>query len=155
MNCRTWFKLNHYLRSREAVYKNLTPKIIVEVIIFNDDNLIDYRFFCLNGVAKLIQVEKNYLNKSHKRFFLDRKWNKQNFSYGIPADSNTPKKPTNLNSMIEIAEKISSKFNFARVDLYSNGKDILVGEITHCPVSAGGKFIPASGEKEATEILYN
>ena len=69
MNCRTWFKLNHYLRSREAVYKNLTPKIIAEAIIFNDDNLIDYRFFCLNGVAKLIQVEKNYLNKSHKRFF--------------------------------------------------------------------------------------
>jgi hypothetical protein len=98
---------------------------------------------------------KKLFKQKSQAFFLDRKWNKQNFSYGIPADNNTPKKSTNLNSMIEIAEKISSKFNFARVDLYSNGKDILVGEITHCPVSAGGKFIPASGEKEATEILYN
>ena len=152
---KSWFKLNHYLRSREVVYKSLTPKIIVEAVIFNYDNLIDYRFFCLNGVAKLIQVEKNNLNIGHKRYFLDKKWNKKNFSYNIPTDSNIPEKPDNLISMIEIAEKISLKFNFARVDLYSNGKDILIGEITHCPVSGSGKFIPMSGEKEASKMLLD
>ena len=151
---KSWFKLNHYLRSREAVYKNLIPKIIVEPIIFNNSNLNDYKFHCLNGVVKFIQVDTDRFS-NHKRYIFDKKWNGKNFSICYPHDKNFPPKPINLDLMIKIAEKISSRFNFVRVDLYSNNMDVIIGEITHCPGSGNEKFLPLSGEKEATKMLYN
>ena len=39
---------NYYNRSREANYKMLKPKVIVEELIFNDENIKDYKFFCYN-----------------------------------------------------------------------------------------------------------
>ena len=40
-----WFSSNYYNRSREANYKLLKPKIIVEELLFNDENIKDYKFF--------------------------------------------------------------------------------------------------------------
>ena len=41
-------------------------------------------------------------------------------------------KPENLNDTIFAAEKLSKDFDFIRIDLYSDGKSCLVGEITNC-----------------------
>ena len=30
-------------------YLNLKPKIIIEPLLFDDDNIIDYKFFCYKG----------------------------------------------------------------------------------------------------------
>jgi hypothetical protein len=41
-----------------------------------------------------------------------------------------------------------------RVDLYSNGEQLYVGEITHCAECAGGNFIPPQAEKCASALLF-
>ena len=42
-----WLSINYYRVGREANYKTLIPKIIVEPLIFNSIDLEDYRFFLL------------------------------------------------------------------------------------------------------------
>ena len=56
--------------------------------------------------------------------------------------------------MISVASRVSSEFNFLRVDLYSNGKEVKIGELTNCPDAAIGNFIPGSGEDVAKNLLF-
>ena len=51
-----WFDLNYYRVSREANYKTLQPKIIVEPFIFGVPHPNDYKFFCYKGSPRLIKV---------------------------------------------------------------------------------------------------
>ena len=46
---KSWFDINYYRTGREANYKLLKPKVIVEPILFGNWNLQDYKIFCLNG----------------------------------------------------------------------------------------------------------
>ena len=56
-----WFLSNYYNRSREANYKMLKPKVIVEELIFNDENIKDYKFFnWLKVNSKKIFSKKNF-----------------------------------------------------------------------------------------------
>ena len=46
---------NRYWYGREWPKKNITPRVIVEEYLENDDNeLTDYKIHCFNGVPKLI-----------------------------------------------------------------------------------------------------
>ena len=44
--------------------------------------------------------------------------------------------------MRAIAERLSSEFAFVRVDLYSLGERIVVGEMTHYPTGGNKSFEP-------------
>ena len=56
--------------------------------------------------------------------------------------------------MLKIAEKLSEDLNFVRVDLYSNGIECLVGEITNCYASASQTFVPLNSEEKASRIIF-
>lgn len=148
-----WFSSTFYDVNREANYKTLRPKVIVEPLIFNSDNLFDYKIFCYLGKPKLIQVDVDrHANHSRKIFDLD--WNEMPFSLGYPRSDRQIERPENLNTMLTVAGILSSRFNFVRIDLYSNGKECFVGEITNCHGNAGEKFIPESGEKIASQMIF-
>ena len=42
-------------------------------------------------------------------------------------------KPKNLKMMIDMAEKLSGKYPFVRVDFYNDNGDIIFGELTFTP----------------------
>lgn len=151
-----WFSLNFYTISRERNYKYLKPKIIVEPIIFDGAELNDYKFFCYNGKAHLIQFDLNRFT-DHRRAMFDTNWTLQDFTNEYPKPDTNAKieKPKNLNEMIEVAERLASKFSFVRVDLYSNGEKCLAGEITNCHGGAGVKFIPTESEALASKIIFS
>ena len=48
-------------------------------MLFDDDNIIDYKFFCYKGNARAIQVDFNRAT-DHSRSIYDIKWNKINIS---------------------------------------------------------------------------
>lgn len=152
---KSWFKNNYYIKSREANYKNLRPKVIVEPIIFNNINVDDYKFFCFNGVPRLVQVDfDRYV--AHKRIMVDMQWNLQEYIIGkhIRPDMALPK-PMNFCEMAEVAAKLAARFSgLVRVDLYSDQHSCLVGEITNCHGNAGSSFVPRSGEQIASEIIF-
>ena len=149
----SWLNWNYYHTTRETNYKNLKHKIIVEPLVFDNDNLHDYKIFCNDGEPKLIQVDfDRYID--HTRKFYDTKWNEMPFSLLYPLSSRQLEKPKNLDKMLEAARSLSRYFNFVRVDLYSNGEECVVGEITNCPENARGVFVPKSAELFASNIIF-
>ena len=148
-----WFNSSHYHVNREANYKNLRPKVIVEPLIFDSDNLSDYKVFCYKGKPRLIQVDVDrYIE--HTRKFYDPDWNEMPFSLLYPLSDRHLEKPKNFDKMLAAASTLSSHFNFVRVDLYSNGEECLVGEITNCHGNAWESFIPKSGELIASNVIF-
>lgn len=150
---KSWFSLDYYLIGREANYKNLSKKVIVEPLIFNNSNVRDFKFFCFQGKPKFIQIDIDRFN-NHKRNFFSLDWNDLNFSMVYERSEKEIAKPTNLDEMIFIANKLCVDFEFVRVDLYTDGKKCLVGELTHLPENVEGKFIPLSSEILVSEILF-
>lgn len=150
---KSWFGLNYYKISREANYKYLRPKIIVEPIVFENSNVEDYKFFCYNGVPKMIQVSVDrYIE--HKRLYFDASWNMLDFSIACPKADVVLMKPENFEEMLSIAARLSAGFGFVRVDLYSDGKHCLVGEMTNCHGGADEIFIPEGAEGFASKIIF-
>jgi hypothetical protein len=151
---KSWFGVNYYLSGREANYKHLVPKIIVEPLVFGRTNVEDYKIFCVDGVPKLIQVDVDR-HIEHKRKYFDAHWNEQPFSIKYPRTDKAVPKPPNLDEMLEVAAKLSEYFWFVRVDLYSDGRQLFVGEITHCPDNAGGVFHPPAAEAMVSHYLFS
>lgn len=148
-----WFSINYYKTTREANYKTLRPKVIIEPLIFDNENTNDYKFFCLDGKIKLIQIDIDR-RKNHQRKMFNENWEPQDFSIEFPMTTQTISKPTNFEQMIWVVESLAKNFGFIRIDLYNDTNKILVGEITNCHGNAGESFIPKTGEKKASEIIF-
>lgn len=135
-------KKNFYYNCREWPYKDVRPRIICEKYMSEEDgtDLKDYKIFCFNGEAKLIQVDINrFIN--HKRNFYDLDWNYKDISIQYPKDPNIRiKKPKNLDNMIKLSEKLSKKFPHVRIDFYNINGRIYFGEITLYHEAGFGKF---------------
>lgn len=149
-----WFSHNNYPRSREANYRSLKPKVIVEPLVFDNDNASDFKIFCVRGKPKLIQVDSNRF-LGHTRNFYDVSWKRLRFHMTHPPGDTDDAAPANLREMLDLAARLSRPFSFVRVDLYSNGTAVLVGELTHCHGSADEFFVPRSDEAIASELLFD
>ena len=148
-----WFDENYYQNSREANYRYLEPKIIIEPLVFDNKNIDTYNLFCVNGSVRIVQVNKNPLI-NRESIFLDTGWNDLGFTMAAKKLEILPKIPDNFGVMVELSEKLSYPFSFIRVDLYSNGKQCAVGELTNCDGSANAPFNPKWGEDLISQILF-
>jgi hypothetical protein len=132
-----------HITKTEKHYINIKPVILVEEYL--GDNIKDYKFFCLNGEIIFIQIDSDRFtnhcqNIYDKHFKLLPFWFKsKNCSYKI-------NKPKNFNKMIKIAEQISKKIEFCRVDLYDINDKIYFGEIT---------FVPEAGRRNFNPLKYD
>lgn len=143
-----WLKSNFYKFTREKQYKYVNQLIIAEEYLEdNSGELRDYKFFCFKGEVKFIQVDTNRSQK-HVQTFYDKEWNKLDFTYVSEKTTIIEEKPTQLDKMIEIAEKLSQNFPFVRVDLYNTGKRIYFGELTFTPNNGMQSFNPIEKELE-------
>lgn len=150
---KSWLDLNYYRAGREVNYKTLTPKIIVEPLAFSN-NPNDYKMICYKGKVRIIQVDMDR-KTNHKRSFFDTFWNKLNFTLTFPDTTGEVPKPKNLQTMIQMAECLAKYFTFIRIDLYSDGHECLVGEITNCPGNANEIFRPPEGEIIASKLIFS
>ena len=151
----SWLNKNYYEISREANYRYLTPKIIIEPIVFNNPNIENFKVFCFDGKPKLIYIDLDK-NTNHQRKFYDVNWNPLNISLKYPNPINLLlTRPSNLNQILAVAEKLSKPFSLVRVDFYSNGQEFYVGEITNLSGAALATFDSFESEMIASEILFN
>jgi hypothetical protein len=152
LKIKKWFSTNYYKSSREANYKNLTPKVIVEPLIF-DGNPLDFKFFCFNGKPKMIQVNFDSRSDTAENLY-DTSWNELDYSKLPKRRPNALKKPANLKEMLEVAAQLSEPFSFVRIDMYSNGKKILVGEVSHVSGNIAQVFYPRNAELKASKLIF-
>jgi len=150
---KTSMRYNYYHSSREWQYKHIKPTILIEKLILDSNNLIpkDYKIHCFHGQPLYIQVDSDRFN-DHKRTLYDIHWNEKTFAYKHPILKNI-EQPKNLNLMLELAKKLSQPFPFARIDFYDTGKQVYFGEITFCPESGFGNFIPNKIDNELGQLL--
>lgn len=149
-----WFGLNYYYSGRERNYRSLTPKVIVEPLIFDTTNVEDYKIFCWHGVPKFVMVDiDRHINHTRKLF--DPQWNEQDFSMTYPRATGDFPKPATLEKMLEVARALSAPFSFVRIDLYTDGQRVLVGEVTNCSANASAPFLPGSAEKPASALMFS
>lgn len=153
------WKNKHYERyTREWAYSGATEsKVIIEKLLEdnsnNDGSIDDYKFLCFNGKYKVLWIDKGRFS-NHRRGF----WNSNlEFLRGVesvyPKFEDAPKLPANIQEMINIAEKLSADFQFARVDLYNINGKIVFGEITFYPHGGYMDFIPDSFDLELGSLF--
>jgi hypothetical protein len=148
----SWFSENYYVYSRERNYRNLTPKVIVEPFVFDQNWPDAFRVFCRESKARLLHANIDRPGALTRSFF-DRDWTP------LPIFSNDRKagdfpRPANLALMLHAAETLARDFDFIRVDLYSNGETVKVGELTNFPFSAMFPFASRESEALATRMVY-
>ncbi len=150
----SWFRLNYYQKTREANYRYLQPKIIVEPILFDNPKLSDIKVFCFEGRAKLLFVDIHLDGRRFRKFY-DMDWNPLKFSLRYPnPDHLVVPRPMNLAAMLEAAEQLSRQFSLVRIDLYSDGQRFYVGEITNCSGAGLAKFDSYASELSASRMIF-
>lgn len=135
---RRGLKQDYYLTGREWPYKNVERKIIAEQFMTDEsEGLIDYKFFCFDGVVDCVMVCIDRHLGDTKFYFFDKDWElkRLNIRGKNAPEGFTLRKPTCIDEMFEIAARLSKGLPFARVDLYECGGRIYFGEITFFPDS--------------------
>ena len=137
---RTWLKQDIYWSGREWVYKDIPRRIIAEEYLEDDNNeLVDYKFFCFNGVPCFMYYAGG--RKADKLFFnfYDMDMNFINVSE-IHSPNNPdvemPISRDTFEKMKTMAKDLSKPFQEVRVDFYVLGSKIYFGEMTF--FSGGG-----------------
>lgn len=144
-------KIDYGILSMEKYYSDIPRKIIIETFLMNgeDKDLIDYKFFSFKGEVKYCQVIQNR-NSNQTIDFYDKNWKKQEFTgltLGVKKSESLLRKPKNYELMLELASILSKDFDFVRVDFYNINGKIYFGELTFCPASGFGTFIPEEWNK--------
>ena len=127
-------KRNYYYSGREWPYKNVKPRIIVEKYMTdeNSSSMKDYKFFCFNGVPKIMYLSEGLENhKTAAMSFFDMNFelvNCKRKDYKLLKYQ--PSKPRNFEKMKEFASLLSSGIPHLRVDFYEINGELFFGELT-------------------------
>jgi hypothetical protein len=135
-----WINSNFGYNSGEWHYCTFKPKLFVEEFIdfIGVRTPDDYKVFCFDRKACLIEVNVDRFTQLRSAFYTPQ-WNHIPVAYSH-APIQRPR-PQNLEDMMHVAEAIAKGLEFARVDLYSDGKSkIRFGEITFSPGNAWSRF---------------
>ena len=137
-----------YKRYREWPYKNVKPRVIAEELLedySSENDLLDYKVMCFNGIPKLIQVHRGRFD-NHTQDFYDTNWNLLPYTQGSPRSTIPTKKPELLGKMLELSKELSMNVPFLRVDWYIVSGKLYFGELT---------FFDASGFDDFDQIEFN
>lgn len=135
---------SHGHHSREWGYLAIQPQVLIEKMIETQSGAApeDYKFFVYYGRVHFIQVDFGRF-KNLRRNIYDRDYQLLAVNKGGASNTTDPvSRPTNLEEMILIAEKIGHLFDFCRVDLYSTTDGVKFGEITFYPGAGHSRFTP-------------
>ena len=132
----------------EWAYRYIQPKILAERLLEMPDGRIpnDYKFFVYSGRVHFVQIDTARFG-DHKMAFMDRNWIKLPLTKGYPQITDDIPKPCHYDLMVELAEKIGTSFDFARVDFYDIPSGVFFGEVTFYPAAGFGEFYPSEWDE--------
>ncbi|GAB2318567.1 ATP-grasp fold amidoligase family protein [Alkalibacterium sp. s-m-22] len=140
-----WLKRDNYAVGREWSYKGITPKIIIEEYLEDNNNkfdgINDYKFLCFNGKPKYVVLDVDR-HIGHKRNIYDIDWNYIDVTTDHDNFGDVVKRPEGYEEMVKVAKVLSQDFPFVRVDLYYANKKVYFGELTFYPWTGYVQFDP-------------
>jgi hypothetical protein len=139
-------------KNGEWAYSYIKPKVLVEEYIEPNSPTPppDYKFYCVEGKVKFCHYIYDRGSKTKEQTIdldgVDMKTDLYSgFKYGDAFI-----KPGNWNEMISVAEQIGRGFKYVRVDMFSIGDRIVVGEMTFWPMAG---FYKSEGQKTIGSLL--
>lgn len=143
---------NYYYLGREWPYKDVKPRIIAEKYLNAIDQqaeLVEYKFFCFDGKAKMILVCKGKAHGAGRtNDYCDLELNRLPFISLNPNSTGKLEMPVEMPGMIRIAEKLSENIPQLRVDLYLADGHIYFGELTFFHNSGFCRFEPEEWDQK-------
>ena len=138
--------LDHAMRqdyfkfSREYPYRHVKKQIIAEKFMKDGDSedLVDYKFFCFDGVPRFVGVCTNR-SKNLTWDLFDMDFHHIDVTYVAPNSKQPIEKPGTFEQMVEITSVLSAGMPHVRIDLYEINHQVYFGEYTF--FSSGG-FAP-------------
>lgn len=145
---KNWLGKNYCLNFGLGIewgYKNILPTIIIESFIGgkNGKEPVDYKFYCFSGRVEFLTLHFDRFSE-HKTKAFDRKFEPHEFRYQFGQWSGECQRPSNFESMVQLAEVLAEGFDFMRVDIYSVENRIYFSEYTPYPGGTTTKFLPLS-----------
>ena len=143
---RRWMETTYGKYSMEPHYIGIPHRIYAEKYLGTQEQLLDYKFFCLNGRTEFVEVCSERKTEIGKRVSVvlelyDMKWKPifelRQWGQEVPGNGKK-KRPQCFKQMQEIAKRLSEDFKFVRVDLYEIDGKVYFGELTFSPT--GGVF---------------
>lgn len=114
--------------------------------------MTDYKFFCFNGVPKIMYVSKDKSDKPTTDFF-DMEYNRLDIRMKDPNSGVCPKKPNCFDEMRSCAELLSKGIPNLRVDFYVINDKPYIGELTFFHMSGFAHIYPEKWEKTLGESI--
>ncbi len=129
-------------------YGEIKPKVIAELDLCDSRGRVpdDYKFHVfrrVNGESPCVILEVHFdRNGVHTRSFFDSDLNWLNIrkGRGIPSIHTAIARPANYDLMLDACIKVSTVFNYARLDLYNLDGRVYFGELTFAPGSGFVRF---------------
>jgi hypothetical protein len=148
-----WLKIDYYRSVREQNYAFLRPRIVVEEFALGHDTVPDdFKVFCVDGSPRAIWVTHRG-NRLYGEFY-DVHWHVWPvWTESFPQGPVRPR-PAVLEELLDVAAKLATGFSLVRIDLYTDGSRVKVGEITHSPAGAATRYRPKNGESVLSAILF-
>lgn len=141
---------NYFWAGREYPYKNVPPRIIAEPFMRDkkSNDLPDFKFFCFNGVPKILFYASGRFRDSYSLPYFDYYDMDLNlldiYSEGHQHSPNRLKPFPQFEEMKNKAEILSQGFPFVRVDFYLINGEVFFGEMTF---HHDGGIVPFKPEK--------
>lgn len=137
---------NPYLKAREWPYKNVKKCVFAEQYMEDakTGELRDYKFFCFNGVPKILFVatERNKDCGGVKFDFFDMDFNHLNIINGHPWNNVPIEQPRSFDKMKELAAVLAEGIPHVRIDFYEVNGQPYFGEYTFSHMGGTGNFEP-------------
>ena len=149
--------VNYYWCAREWAYKDVKPRILIEEYLdsLEKESSAEFKFFCFDGKAKFILVCTGMGHGSERtNDYYDLEFNHLPMSGTYPNSGKTISRPSELDEMINIAEKISEGIIHLRVDLYLTEGKIYIGEATFYNDAGYCNFSPKEWDKKFGEFIH-
>ena len=121
---------NYYYKLREWGYKDILPRIIADKLLedHSGEELRDYKFWCFNGVPKVmyctIKAKDIYEN------FYDMDFKPLDINHGFRRHQPEFSKPEEFELMKQLAAKLSEDLPFVRIDFFDVDGHVYFGEYT-------------------------
>lgn len=151
-NLRSALQTSPYSSARERNYMYLRPRLICEPMLPSGAQTKDYKVFCYRGEPRSVQVDSDrYI--SHRRNIYSSDWSPIEVCYNFSLGEWEPA-PECLSEMMSLSRQLAQPFEFVRVDFFISEGKPYVGELTHCPEAAHGRFRDRQEERIFSEILF-
>lgn len=156
-----WMDTTYGTYSMEPHYIEIPHRFYIEKYLEKADQLVDYKFHCLNGEPQFVLTCSDRKSNGNKAmqvtldlFDMDWKPIPEIVSSGLerPGDGKLPR-PENLDEMIRIAKILSEDFKFVRVDLYELEGKVYFGELTFSPAHCVFPYLSDKFDLEMGKLL--